>query len=79
MKRLNKSIAIPAALLVYNGVMAYIAWPEYRAGRLSALEYFGVIGIALAVVVALHFIIKKRDRLRREREQDIKNNFSQKK
>lgn len=72
MKRLNKSIVIPAALLVYLGVMAYMAWPEYREGRFSAFEYFGVIGLTFAVVVALHFIIKKRDRLRREREQDIK-------
>lgn len=71
MKRLNKSIVIPAALLVYNGALAYMAWPQYRQGKFTALEYFGVIGIALAVVVALHFTIKKRDRLRREREQDM--------
>lgn len=72
MKRLNKSIVIPAALLVYLGVMAYMAWPEYRQGKFTPFEYFGVIGLTLAVVVALHFIIKKRDRMRREREQSIK-------
>lgn len=72
MRHLDKSIIIPAALLAYLGVMAYMAWPEYKKGNFSALEYFGVIGITLVVVVVLHFIIRKRDRLRREREQDTK-------
>lgn len=71
MKRLNKSVVIPAALLVYLGVMAVMAWPAYREAKLTAFEYFGTIGLTLAIVIALHFLIKKRERLRREREQDL--------
>lgn len=72
MKRLDKSIVIPAALLVYLGVMAYMTWPNYHSGKLTAWQYFGVIGITFVIAVALHFIIKKREQLRREREQDTK-------
>lgn len=72
MKHLNKSIVIPAVLLVYLGVMAYMAWPAFRAGEFAAWQYFGTIGLTLAIVVALHFLIKKREQLRREREEDSK-------
>lgn len=70
MKRLNKSIVIPAVLLIYLGVMAYMAWPAYRAGEFPAWQYFGTIGLTLGIVVALHFIIKKRDQLRHARRED---------
>lgn len=72
MKRLNKSIVIPAVLLAYLGAMAYMAWPNYRKGELSHIAYFGTIVLTLAVIVALHFVIRRRERLRREREQDIR-------
>ena len=54
--------------------MAYIGWPDYAAGRTTALYYFGIIGITVLVIILLHFNLKKRDRLRREREDDIRRN-----
>lgn len=69
--KLQRSTVIPCALLIYLGVMAYIGYPEYAAGRTSALEFFGIIGVTIAVIVLLHFNLKRRDRLRRERLEDI--------
>ena len=66
MKRIPRHTLIPILLLCYLGAMAYIGWPDYAAGRTTALYYFGII--------LLHFILKKRDRLRLEREDDIRRN-----
>ena len=38
---------------------------------MSATEYFGIIAITLAVIVLLHFNMKRRERLRAEREADM--------
>ncbi len=70
-KRIRRSTLIPAILLVYLAVMAALGYPEYAAGRQSALYYFGIIAITLIVLVLLHFSLKRRERLREERENDI--------
>lgn len=72
-KRIPRSTLIPALLVIYLAVMAWIGWPEYAAGRTSALYYFGIICATLAVIVLLHFNLKKRDKLRAEREADIRH------
>lgn len=58
-------------LTVYLACMAYIGWPGYAAGNISALYYFGIIAATLAVIIVLHFSLKKRERMRAEREADI--------
>ncbi len=68
---MKRHIIIPAILLVYLAVMSYIGYPEYAAGRFSALYYFGVIGLSLGIIVLLFFFIKKREQLRQERKDDI--------
>ena len=65
--KIKRSTLIPAILLVYLGVMSYIGYPEFTAGHY--LYYFGVIGITLVIIVILHFFLKKRERLRDERQQ----------
>lgn len=72
----KRSTLVPCLLLVYLAVMSYIGWPEYVAGHFSALYYFGVIGASVAVIILLHFTLRKRERLRRERERDIKGDKS---
>lgn len=72
MKRLRKSVVLPLALLVYLAVMSYIGLPELQAGHY--LYYFGIIGVSLLCIVLLHFSLRRRERLRREREDDLKNN-----
>ncbi|MDE5662207.1 MAG: hypothetical protein K2F91_01420 [Muribaculaceae bacterium] len=71
MKKLKRSTVIPLILAIYLAVMAYIGYPEYAAGRTSALYYFGIIGITSIILILLHFNLKKRERLRRERIDDI--------
>lgn len=70
----KRSTIIPLILLVYLAVMATIGWDDYAAGRNSALHYFGVITATLAIIVLLHFSLKRRERLRRERLDDIAKN-----
>lgn len=70
---MKKSILIPLVLLAYLGVMSYIGYGDYAAGRMSALYYFGVIGVTLLVIILLHFFIKKRERMRRERLDDMRD------
>ncbi len=67
----KKSTIIPLALLAYLGVMSYIGLPIFNEGRY--LYYFGVIGGSLLAIVLLHFSLKRKERLRREREEDIAN------
>ncbi len=72
MKVPPRSTLIPAVLLVYLGVMSYIGFDEFRAG--NYLYYFGIIGVTLLVIVLLNFSLKRRERLRREREDDLRGN-----
>jgi hypothetical protein len=72
--KIKRSTLIPAALLVYLAVMSSIGWKQYASGDMSAAEYFGIIGVTLAVIVLLHFNLKRRERLRSEREADIRRN-----
>ena len=69
--KLKRSTIIPLALLVYLAAMASIGWKQYASGDMSATEYFGIIAITLAVIVLLHFNMKRRERLRAEREADM--------
>ncbi|TFU93717.1 hypothetical protein E4T81_07090 [Barnesiella sp. WM24] len=67
---MKKSTYIPLLLLVYLGVMSYIGRQEFFDGHY--LYYFGIIGTTLLCIILLHFFMKKRDRLRRQREDDLK-------
>ena len=72
--KIKRSTLIPAILLVYLAVMASIGWRQYASGDMLATEYFGIIAITLAVIVLLHFNMKRRERLRAEREADMRRN-----
>ncbi|MBO5297204.1 MAG: hypothetical protein J6B03_06380 [Candidatus Homeothermus sp.] len=68
---MKKSTYIPLLLLAYLGVMSYIGRGEFLAG--NYLYYFGIIGITLLCIILLHFFMKKRDKLRRQREEDMQH------
>ncbi len=68
---MKKSTYIPLLLLMYLGVMSYIGRGEFLAG--NYLYYFGIIGITLLCIILLHFFMKKRDKLRRQREEDMQH------
>ena len=67
---MKRSTIVPLVLLVYLAVMSYIGRGEFYAGHY--VYYFGIIGVTLVIIVALHFFLRKRERLRREREDDLR-------
>ena len=69
----NKTIIIPLALLAYLGIMSYVGYQGYASGEFSAMKYFGVIAVSFIIIVLLFFSLKRKERLRKEREDDIKN------
>lgn len=73
MKKLSKTILLPGALLIYLVGMAVACYPAYEAGEYSAFYYFGVLGASLIVVILLYFALKRKERLKRERIDDMNN------
>lgn len=69
--KLKRSTLIPLVLALYLLVMAAIGYPGYAAGETSALYYFGIIGVTVVILIMLHFSLKYRERLRRERIEDM--------
>ncbi len=68
--KFKRSTVIPIMLLIYLGVMAYIGRGEFQAG--NYIYYFGIIGVTLLCIFLLHIFLRKRERLRNERESDIR-------
>lgn len=75
--KLKRSTLIPLLLTAYLAVMSKFGWDQYAAGQISALYFYGVIGLTLVVIVLLHFSLKKRECLRRERLDDINDKDNQ--
>ncbi len=73
MMKTKRSTLVPLILAVYLAFMASIGYGEYAAGRMSPLYYFGVIVLTAIIIILLHFNLKRRERLRREREDDMNN------
>ncbi len=61
MKRVNKSLWLPAAMLIYLAVIAIVyGLPHLRAGE--HLLFYGVTGGSLLVIVLLHIVLRKKER-----------------
>lgn len=67
---MKRSTSLPLIFLAYLAVMSYVGRDELYKGHY--LYYFGIIGATLLVIVLLHFTLKRRERMRREREDDTK-------
>jgi hypothetical protein len=63
MKKAKRSTIIPILLAIDLAVMAYVGWPGYASGQTSALQYFGIIIVCIAIITLLHFTLKKRESL----------------
>ncbi len=64
----------PAALTIYLIGMAIWCYPAIQRGELSSTQFWATIAVTAAVIIALFFIGRRRNRLRNERLDDIKNN-----
>ena len=70
MKKFKRSIIVPIALLIYLAGMSYIGFPYFKAGKY--LFYFGIIGSTLIIIVLLHYALKRKEKLRKEREDNLR-------
>lgn len=70
--KLTRPITIPLILLIYLGVMAYLGLEGLKTGQTSLLTYTLTIIVTLGIIIALHFFLKKREKLRKERLDDLK-------
>ena len=64
--KIRKSILIPALLLAYLAVMAYMGLPHLYAGRY--LFYFGIIIVTLIIIILLHLLLKHREKQKANKE-----------
>ncbi len=76
--KLQRNTYLPLILLIYLVVMACISYGGIERGEISLTMYILTILSSLCVIVALYYVIKRRDKLRREREDDIKKNQNNK-
>lgn len=74
-KKFKSSTVIPLALLVYLAAMAFYGRGMLASGE--ALKYYGVIACTLIVLVVLHFSLKKKEKLREKRENDIYTTYAE--
>ena len=76
MKKSSKSTIVPLALLAYLGVIAYMGREHFLNG--DYLFYFGVIGVSLGIILLVYVILRKRDKVRREHDQQLSRTYSDK-
>lgn len=68
MKKFKRSTVIPLCLLIYLAAMAYVGRDNFFSG--NKLYYFVVLGISLAIIVLLHFALRKKEQLRQSHEEE---------
>lgn len=59
--KIRKSIVLPGALIVYLGIIAYMAFPEYQKNQ-NHFEYFGTIAVTLIIIAILFVFLRKREK-----------------
>lgn len=69
MKPLKKSTFIPAVLLLYLAVMAYLGRDKLIAG--NYLEYFGILIVTLLCILFLFFTFRKQEQVRERRRKEM--------
>ncbi len=71
--RKYRYVWLPSLIAVYFLFMTfYFGIDLLRAG--AATQFWCTVGAEFVVLVALAFFLKKREKLRREREEDLKGN-----
>lgn len=70
-KSSKKPYIIVGALFIYMCVMAIYNIKTLTEAH-DSITYFGTIGIELIILIILFFVLRKRERLKRERLEDLK-------
>lgn len=65
----RQSTIIPLALLLYLAVMAWMGRGQLAAGEY--LQYFGIIGASLGIIVLLYFVLRRKEALRRKHDEEL--------
>ena len=62
------SVLMPIFMLIYLGVMAYMGRGHLFAGEY--FFYFGIIGVGLIIIALLAFVLRKKEQMRKKREDE---------
>ena len=69
--KFKRSTVLPIILFIYLCFMAWIGYGGLRRGEVSLTTYIITIVVTLALIITLHFFLKRRERLRDERMKDM--------
>lgn len=70
MRKFKQSTIVPLALAIYLIVMiAVFGMQHFYAGEY--IFFFSIIGATSFIIIALHFLLKRKEKLRKEREDDL--------
>lgn len=64
MRKLRKSILLPILLLIYLAGLSYFTLSEYLEKQ-NHLEYWGTISATIVIIVALHYVLRAREKKER--------------
>lgn len=66
----NPNITI-AILAIYTAIMYIFLFPKNT--EMSTAEKWMTIGVSVVILVVLWFLLQRRNKLRKEREEDMRN------
>ena len=66
--KIKRSVVFPLIMLAYLAVMAWLGRDRLERGEY--LYYFGIIGVGLIIIVLLYFSLRKKEKLRKQRENE---------
>lgn len=66
----KRSTVLPIILLIYLIIMACMGYKGVQTGETSMLTYVLTIIVTLALIITLHFFLKRREKYREERERN---------
>jgi hypothetical protein len=70
MAKFKRYQIIPGFLFVYTTVMAICFLP--KNGEMSSTEKWITFGVSYVIIILLYFVLRRKERLKREREEDMK-------
>jgi hypothetical protein len=70
MAKFKRYQTIPGFLFVYTTVMAICFLT--KNGEMSSTEKWITFGVSYVIIILLYFVLRRKERLKREREEDMK-------